>query len=127
MSVERLDLTAQGQVRYQQKTPYRDGTTHIVLTPVDFIARLAALPKRPEPAQRCACGGNFDRARVTRLCHRGRQAVRTFLEMRPATRYFVPLNAHHASGAPVAVPAMRSKLAVPPAGVSSRVARPDAV
>jgi hypothetical protein len=44
---ERLDLTAQGQVRYRLKTPYRDGTTHIVLEPLDFIARLAALVPPP--------------------------------------------------------------------------------
>lgn len=47
VSMERLDLTAQGQVRYRLKTPYRDGTTHIVLEPVDFIARLAALVPPP--------------------------------------------------------------------------------
>jgi len=29
-------------VRYQLKTPYRDGTTHIVLDPLDLMARLAA-------------------------------------------------------------------------------------
>jgi hypothetical protein len=29
------------------KTPYRDGTTHIVLEPVDFMARLAALVPPP--------------------------------------------------------------------------------
>ena len=29
------------------KTPYRDGTTHIVLEPLDFIARLAALVPPP--------------------------------------------------------------------------------
>jgi hypothetical protein len=40
---DRLTLTASGQVRYILKTPYRDGTTHIVLEPLDFIARLAAL------------------------------------------------------------------------------------
>ncbi len=40
---ERLALTSSGQVRYQLKTRYRDGTTHIVLEPLDFIARLAAL------------------------------------------------------------------------------------
>jgi hypothetical protein len=45
--IERLDLTAQGQVRYRLKTPYRDGTTHIVLEPLDFIARLAALVPPP--------------------------------------------------------------------------------
>jgi hypothetical protein len=47
VSVERLALTAQRQVRYRLKTPYRDGTTHIVLEPVDFIARLAALVPPP--------------------------------------------------------------------------------
>ena len=43
VSVERLSLTAQGYVRYRLKTAYRDGTTDIVLEPLDFIARLAAL------------------------------------------------------------------------------------
>jgi Putative transposase len=47
VSVERLALTAQGQVRYRLKTPYRDGTTDIVLEPLDFIARLAALVPPP--------------------------------------------------------------------------------
>lgn len=47
MAIERLALTAQGQVRYRLKTPYRDGTTHIVLDPLDFIARLAALVPPP--------------------------------------------------------------------------------
>jgi len=47
VAIERLDLTAQGQVRYRLKTPYRDGTTHIVLEPLDFIARLAALVPLP--------------------------------------------------------------------------------
>ncbi len=47
VSIERLALTAQGQVRYRLKTPYRDGTTHIVLEPVDFMARLAALVPPP--------------------------------------------------------------------------------
>ncbi|HET8696718.1 MAG TPA: transposase [Gammaproteobacteria bacterium] len=47
VSVERLDLTERGQVRYRLKTPYRDGTTHIVLEPLDFVARLAALVPPP--------------------------------------------------------------------------------
>jgi hypothetical protein len=46
-STERLALTAQGQVRYRLKTPYRDGTTHLVLEPADFMARLAALVPPP--------------------------------------------------------------------------------
>jgi hypothetical protein len=31
VSDQRLSLTAQGKVSYQLKTPYRDGTTHVIL------------------------------------------------------------------------------------------------
>ena len=34
-------------MRYQLKTPYRDGTTFVVFEPLDFIARLVALIPRP--------------------------------------------------------------------------------
>jgi hypothetical protein len=44
---ERLSLTRQGNVRNQLKTPYRDGTTHVIFEPLDFIARLAALVPKP--------------------------------------------------------------------------------
>jgi hypothetical protein len=44
---ERLALTPSGQVRCTLKTPYRDGTTHIVLEPLDLMARLAALVPPP--------------------------------------------------------------------------------
>ena len=44
---ERLALTPQGNVRYPLKTPYRDGTTHVILEPLNFIARLAALVPLP--------------------------------------------------------------------------------
>lgn len=47
MASERLALTASGQVRYMLKTPYQDGTTHIVLEPLDLMARLAALVPTP--------------------------------------------------------------------------------
>ena len=32
---------------YQYKQPFRDGSTHVVLEPLDFIARLVALVPRP--------------------------------------------------------------------------------
>ena len=32
---------------YELKHPFRDGTTHVLFTPEDFIARLAALVPRP--------------------------------------------------------------------------------
>jgi ribosomal protein S27E len=47
IAVERLALTSSGQVRYTLKAPYRDGTTHIVLEPLDLMARLAALVPPP--------------------------------------------------------------------------------
>lgn len=42
-----MALTATGHVRYSLKTPYRDGTTHIVQEPLDLMARLAALVPPP--------------------------------------------------------------------------------
>ena len=47
ISENRLSLTPNGNVRYQLKTPYRDGTTHVIFEPLDFIARLAALVPKP--------------------------------------------------------------------------------
>ncbi|MGA7799578.1 MAG: IS91 family transposase [Gammaproteobacteria bacterium] len=47
VSEQRLSLTPNGNIRYQLKTPYRDGTTHVIFEPLDFIARLAALVPRP--------------------------------------------------------------------------------
>ena len=47
VSEKRLSLTRNGNVRYQLKTPYRDGTTHVIFEPLDFIARLAALVPKP--------------------------------------------------------------------------------
>jgi len=41
------DCIPGGNVHYQLKTPYRDGTTHVIFEPLDFIARLAALIPRP--------------------------------------------------------------------------------
>jgi hypothetical protein len=47
VSEKRLSLTNNGNVRYELKTPYRDGTTHVIFEPLDFIARLAALVPTP--------------------------------------------------------------------------------
>ena len=33
ISEKRLSLTGQGKVRYELKTPYRDGTTHVIFIP----------------------------------------------------------------------------------------------
>ena len=47
VATERIALTEHGQVRYTLKTPYRDGTTHVIFDPEDVIARLAALVPWP--------------------------------------------------------------------------------
>jgi hypothetical protein len=47
VATERLALTGSGQVRYTLTTPYRDGTTHVIFEPEDFMARLAALVPKP--------------------------------------------------------------------------------
>ena len=47
VSEKRLSLLGNGNVRYELKTPYRDGTTHVIFEPLDFIARLVALVPKP--------------------------------------------------------------------------------
>lgn len=47
VSEKRLALTRNGTIRYELKTPYRDGTTHVFFEPLDFLARLAALVPKP--------------------------------------------------------------------------------
>ena len=47
VSTQRLSLTRNGQVRYELKTPYANGTTHVMFEPLDFISRLVALIPKP--------------------------------------------------------------------------------
>ena len=47
VSTKRLSLTRNGQLRYELKTPWRNGTTHVIFEPLDFISRLVALVPRP--------------------------------------------------------------------------------
>ena len=44
---ERLGINREGNAVLKLKTPWRNGTTHIVLTPMEFMQRLAALVPRP--------------------------------------------------------------------------------
>ena len=44
---ERLSVNRQGQVVLRLKTAWRDGTSHIVMEPLEFMQRLAALVPRP--------------------------------------------------------------------------------
>jgi hypothetical protein len=47
LSDERVQLNASGQVELKLETPWRDGTTHLVMSPLEFMQRLAALVPRP--------------------------------------------------------------------------------
>jgi hypothetical protein len=47
VSTKRLSLTRNGQIRYELKTPKRNGTTHVIFEPLDFISKLAALVPKP--------------------------------------------------------------------------------
>lgn len=47
ISEQRLSLTNNGDIVYALKTPYSDGTTHTVLSPLEFMGRLAALVPKP--------------------------------------------------------------------------------
>ena len=44
---ERVQTNAAGQVVLKLKPPWRDGTTHLVMSPLEFMQRLAALVPRP--------------------------------------------------------------------------------
>ncbi len=50
VSTKRLSLTRHGKVRYELKTPYNDGTTHVLFEPLDFMSRMDGMPR----AQGCA-------------------------------------------------------------------------
>ena len=44
---QRLSLASNGNVMVALKTPYDDGTSHVVLSPMEFVGRLAALVPSP--------------------------------------------------------------------------------
>ena len=44
---ERIKIRQNGDVVLKLKSPYKDGTTHIVMTALEFLQKLAALVPRP--------------------------------------------------------------------------------
>ena len=48
IALERLKLTTGGQVVYSLKKPYSDGTTHIVMTQLELLEKIAAIIPRPK-------------------------------------------------------------------------------
>ena len=47
MATNGCSSTRAGQVELKLKTPWRDGTTHLVMSPLEFMQRLAVLGPRP--------------------------------------------------------------------------------
>ena len=45
--MKRLSVDDRGRVVYRYRHPFRDGSTHVVFEPLDFISRLATLVPRP--------------------------------------------------------------------------------
>ena len=45
--LDRLIVRADGKIQYELKNPFRNGTTHILFSPLDFVSKLAALVPRP--------------------------------------------------------------------------------
>jgi len=62
VSEKRLSLTPNGNIRYQLKTPYRDGTTHVIFEPLEFMAHL--LVRHPAGDLR-SC-----KSAILPICHR---------------------------------------------------------
>jgi hypothetical protein len=50
VATKRLSGDGQGRVVYRYKQPFRDGSTHVVLEPLDFMYRMYCMPR----AQGCA-------------------------------------------------------------------------
>ena len=47
VATKRLSMTRNGQVRYELKTPWRNGTTQVIFEPLDFVSRLVSLVPKP--------------------------------------------------------------------------------
>ena len=45
--MERLEVLADGRLLYRLKRPWRDGTTHIVMDPLELLEKLSALVPAP--------------------------------------------------------------------------------
>jgi Putative transposase len=50
IATKRLSMTRNGQVPHELKTPWRNGTTHVIFEALDFMYRMYGMPR----AQGCA-------------------------------------------------------------------------
>ncbi|MEO2172639.1 MAG: transposase, partial [bacterium] len=45
--LDRLTVRVDNKIQYELKNPFRNGITHILFSPLDFLSKLAALVPRP--------------------------------------------------------------------------------
>jgi hypothetical protein len=69
---ERAQTNAAGQVVLKLKTPWRDGTTHLVMSPLEFMQLLAALVPSTTTSTRSPMG--IDAAKAHRCAGPGPDA-----------------------------------------------------
>jgi len=76
----RLSLSPQGKVRYQLKTPWRNGTTHVEFEPVELMAHL--------PVRHPAGDLRSSKTAILPICHRqaGRPGAATARPPHPLPR-----------------------------------------
>jgi hypothetical protein len=74
LSDERVQLNAAGQVKLKLKTPWRYGTTHLVMSPLEFMQRLAVLG-RPRSGRIASAGRGCSSGSSTSTCSTARTAA----------------------------------------------------
>lgn len=61
IATKRLTLDGRGRVVYRYKQPFRGGSTHVILEPLDFIAKILAPCAEPRGGSRGSCGAGTAR------------------------------------------------------------------
>jgi hypothetical protein len=52
VALDRLSTLADGRLKYRLKRRWRDGTTHVIFEPLEFIEKLAALVPTPKAVKK---------------------------------------------------------------------------
>ena len=88
VSTKRLSLTRNGQVSYELKTPYANGTTHVLFEPLDIMYRKYCMPRAQEAHDCRDAGGRATQEQLPRSGHlqTGRFDTQTQSQPHPVSR-----------------------------------------
>jgi len=82
-----VQLNAAGQVEFELETPWRDGTMHLVMSPLEFMQRLAATATQGRPsgtrAAAARAGFRHRHAALPELRRRGAEEIIAAIVERP--------------------------------------------